>query len=235
MSENHKSLQYRKVWGRRQSRPLKTTQKEAMEKLFPQLLIPLGLKESELIPPSTLYPERKSAYALEIGFGGGEHLLTQAKHHPDWGYIGCEPFINGVANLVTDIQAEKIQNIRIVKDDARLLLSRLPNQSITQVFILFADPWPKKRHHKRRIIQSETIANIARILIPDGILHIATDDPGYLEWILNVMANAPDFKLDLQGRRDIFEHPNDWPKTRYEEKALRQGRLPGYMRYLKIS
>lgn len=220
----------RQVWGRRQSRPLKEKQRKAVDSLLPQIMISLG---DALISPATLFTTPKTKIWLEIGFGGGEHLAAQAEQYPDIGFIGCEPFINGVANLTSLVSEKNLENIRIVMDDARLLLARLPDQSLDRVFILFADPWPKKRHNKRRIIQAQTIEEVARLLPVNGKLHIATDDPDYLAWILEVMEQSPQFKMDLEGRADIFERPPSWPQTRYEQKALFQGRSPGYMVYCR--
>jgi len=170
---------------------------------------------------------------VESGFGSGEHLAAQAALHPTVGFVGCEPFMNGVASLVTHIQEQSLKNIRIVKDDARLLLARLPDQSIGRIFVLFPDPWPKNGHHKRRIIQDSTVAMFVRILKPGGLLQMATDDAAYARWMETIMAQCPEFKLDLGKRASVMERPQDWPPTRYEQKALAQGRMPAYLAYRK--
>ena len=226
------SLPRRKIWGRRQSRPLKDKQKDLVVDLLPQVQI--TLEENGAIVPSQLFPQATTAW-LEIGFGGGEHLAEQAARHPNVGIIGCEPFMNGVASLLGHMAEMKLENVRIVQDDARLVLEQLPAKSISRVFILFADPWPKKRHHKRRIIQVDSLARIAEVLTSDGLLHLATDDPGYQEWIVDVLAHSPQFVAVDDGRVVPSERPSDWPQTRYEQKALAAGRCPHYWVLKKIS
>jgi tRNA (guanine-N7-)-methyltransferase len=226
---NKKPLpQQRYVWGRRQSRPLKEAQRQAMETTWPQ--VSLELPANDMIDLSKLFPNASDVW-LEIGFGGGEHIATQAQNHPTVGFIGCEPFINGVASLVSQIEDKNLKNIRIVKDDARLLLARLPDQSIERIFVLFPDPWPKKRHNKRRIIQSETVETFARILKPQGRLIMATDDADYGQWMQDVMSENRKFQLSLEGRATIYDRPNNWPVTRYEKKGLAHGRKPVYLNY----
>ena len=154
--------QQRYIWGRRQSRPLKENQRQALLDLWPE--VSLELPEQSMVNLSEVFNAPPTDFWLEIGFGGGEHLAAQAALHPDIGFVGCEPFINGVASLVVQIQEQSLKNIRVVKDDARLLLARIPDQSVGRIFVLFPDPWPKQRHHKRRIIQDATVATFGRIL-----------------------------------------------------------------------
>jgi tRNA (guanine-N7-)-methyltransferase len=221
--------QQRYVWGRRQSRPLKENQKEALANLWCE--VALDLPQNTMIDLSNLFTSSLEELWIEIGFGGGEHLAAQAALHSHVGFIGCEPFINGVASLVASIQEKSLKNIRIVKDDARLLIARLPNQSVGRIFVLFPDPWPKKRHNKRRIIQQESVSTFARILKPGGYLILATDDAEYAQWMQSIMAENPAFELQLSGRKNIYERPQDWPITRYEKKGIAQGRMPVYLVY----
>jgi tRNA (guanine-N7-)-methyltransferase len=186
-----------------------------------------------MVTLSGLFPFPVQDLWIEIGFGGGEHLAAQALLYPTVGFIGCEPFVNGVASLMTHIQTQSLKNIRVVKDDARLLLARLPDQSVGRIFVLFPDPWPKKRHNKRRIIQDETASAFARILKPGGLLRMATDDVAYGDWMQSVMAQRPEFGLSLEGRASITERPQDWPLTRYEQKGTAQGRTPVYLTYVR--
>ncbi|MCE3230643.1 MAG: hypothetical protein K0R52_571 [Alphaproteobacteria bacterium] len=223
--------QQRSVWGRRQSRPLKENQRQALADLWPW--VSLALPEQSMINLPDLFPLPMEDLWVEIGFGGGEHLATQAALHPTVGFVGCEPFVNGVASLMVRIQEQSLRNIRILKDDARLLLARLPDQSIGRIFVLFPDPWPKKRHHKRRMIQHATVDTFARILKPGGFLHMATDDAAYAVWMQDIMAQHREFKLDLGERTSITERPLDWPLTRYEQKGIAQGRAPVYLAYRK--
>jgi tRNA (guanine-N7-)-methyltransferase len=230
---NHSLPQQRYVWGRRQTRPLKEKQRQALETLWPQVC--LELPSNSMIQLEGLFNAPLEHFWLEIGFGSGEHLATQASHNSHVGFIGCEPFINGVASLVSSIYEKPLKNIRIVKDDARLLLARLPNQSIGRIYVLFPDPWPKKRHHKRRIIQNEAVRMCLRILQPGGLLVMATDDEEYAHWIQNTMAEQPAFEQVLEGRASIFERPNDWSTTRYEKKGIAAGRVPVYLVYKSMT
>lgn len=221
--------QQRHLWGRRQARPLKDNQRQALNNLWPE--ISLSLPAETLIDVKVLFPMPPQDLWLEIGFGGGEHLAAQAALHPKIGFIGCEPFVNGVASLTLHIQEHSLKNIRIVQDDARLLLARLPDQSVGRIFVLFPDPWPKKRHHKRRIIQEATIDAFSRILKPHGYLYMATDHEEYGEWMQDVMTRHPHFKPTLEGRKSVKDRPLDWPPTRYEQKGLAQGRGAVYLLY----
>lgn len=221
--------QQRYVWGRRQSRPLKDSQRQALDELWPQ--VSLELPSNALINPSDLFTTPLDDLWLEIGFGGGEHLAAQAGLHPRIGFVGCEPFVNGVASLMVQIQEQTLTNIRVVKDDARLLVARLPDESVGCIFVLFPDPWPKKRHNKRRIIQKEMVGSFAKILKPRGLLIMATDDAAYAEWMQNIMAEQSAFEMILDGRETIYERPQGWPVTRYEKKGMAQGRAPVYLIY----
>jgi len=221
--------QQRYIWGRRQSRPLTDKQRQAMDTLWHQ--VGLTVLENPLPELSYLFSFLPQEIWLEVGFGGGEHLATQAVLHPTIGFIGCEPFVNGVASLLVHIQKHSLTNVRIVKDDVRLLLARLPAHSLSRVFILFPDPWPKNRHHKRRIIQEGTIKTLAHVLKNGGLLYMATDDPSYARWMQDLMKQHPLFVPLLEGRKNVYERPKDWPLTRYEQKGLFQGRTPVYLTY----
>ena len=170
---------------------------------------------------------------LEIGFGGGEHLAWQAERHPDVTVIGVEPYLAGVAKLLTEIERHDLGNVRVVVDDARLLLAALPDRSISRCFVLFADPWPKKRHWKRRIIDAWTLAELSRVLTPDAELRIATDHGDYLRWILERTLISPELEWLAESAEDWRVRSDDWPATRYEEKAIREGRRPVFLRFRK--
>jgi tRNA (guanine-N7-)-methyltransferase len=193
--------------------------------------VALDVPAEGIIEPSTLFARPTDDLWLEIGFGGGEHLIAQACQHPAIGFIGCEPFLNGVASLAVHIQNYAVANIRIVRDDARLLMGKLPDQAVGRIFVLFPDPWPKKRHHKRRIIQDAVINEFTRILKRGGGVCMATDHEEYGLWMQSIMAQNPQFYLDLEGRASVRERPRDWPPTRYEKKGLRQGRGSVYLLY----
>jgi tRNA (guanine-N7-)-methyltransferase len=185
------------------------------------------------IPPVALFKEPFGECWVEIGFGAGEHLAWQAQANPDVGIIGCEPFVNGVARLLAEIDERDLTNIRIFRDDARFLLSALPDASGTRIFVLFPDPWPKSRHHKRRIIGPSVIGDLSRILVDSGELRAATDDPGYKGWMLQHLLASGDFDWLARRPSDWRQRPDDWPSTRYEQKANRQGRKGAFFRFIR--
>ncbi len=224
-------LQRRKVWGRRQPRPLKDTQKRLIEELYPQIKI--DLIPGETIVPSKLFPDL-SRFNLEIGFGGGEHLSWRAQQSSDIGFIGCEPFITGVANLLGDMEEHRITNIRLVNDDARLLTSALPDECMERIYILFPDPWHKKRHNKRRIVHDETIGDFSRILKMGGELIMATDIAEYGEWMQEVLSKRPELEPQTGARTSLHERPEPWPLTRYEQKGIDAGRQAIFLVYKKL-
>jgi tRNA (guanine-N7-)-methyltransferase len=183
-----------------------------------------------MLEPRGLFAPPVEAVWLEVGFGGGEHLAAQAAAHPAIGLIGCEVFENGVAKLLAEAQRRGLGNLRLVIDDARLLIAALPEASLARAFILFPDPWPKLRHHKRRIVSAETLDRLAFVLADDAELRLATDDADYLCWMLECATMHPAFSWLARGPRDWRERPADWPATRYEQKALAAGRKPAFLR-----
>jgi tRNA (guanine-N7-)-methyltransferase len=197
-------------YGRTKSRPIKPRQAALMDSLLPQVAIPDG--------PITLPPERE--IWLEIGFGGGEHMAAQAAARPDVLVIGAEPFLNGVASALRHIDETRLANVRLRAGDARQVLADLPDASLTRVFILFPDPWPKTRHHKRRLIQAETVAELARVLKPDGRLRFATDWADYAAWTLERLTREPAFHWTAECADDWRSPPSDHVTTRYETKRL---------------
>lgn len=229
MAYRHQMTERRRIlYGRRNGRRLRPGQRDLFETLLPQVEIDLDRFSLE-----TLFDHDPAEIWLEIGFGGGEHLIRQAQTHPDVGVIGCEPFINGVVKLLGEMQRQDCGNIRLFRDDARQLVDLLPTRSIGRAFILFPDPWPKTRHHKRRIVSDEVIENLADALKDGAELRIATDDPGYLEWILWHMRRHPEFEWQARRPEDWRVRPDDWPATRYEGKALAAGRACAFLRYVR--
>jgi tRNA (guanine-N7-)-methyltransferase len=156
-----------------------------------------------------------------------------AERHRDIGFIGSEPFVNGVARLLSLAEAAGLDNIRVLADDARLLLKALPEAAIGRAFVLFPDPWPKLRHHKRRIVNPQTVADLARAIRPGGELCLATDDAGYARSMLETVLREPRFVWLAERNSDWMMRPDDWPPTRYEEKALAAGRRPVYLRFAR--
>jgi len=219
----------RLIYGRRQGRPLKVQARDALETVLPRLALPLNA----LGDPLSLFPGCREV-AFEVGFGGGEHLIAQAKAHPETAFIGAEPFINGVAKLAD--AARETPNLRIHHGDARDVLERLPDASLSAAFILFPDPWPKLRHHKRRFVNQENLTQLARALRPGARLRIASDITDYVRWTLEAIARfnrieGRTFAWMAACKADWTQRPADWPPTRYEAKALEAGRVPAYLSF----
>jgi len=183
-----------------------------------------------LEPPAALAVFLRQPVWLEIGFGAGEHLAAQASSHPGVNLIGCEVFEPGIVRLLAQIEHCPLHNIKIFADDARLLIAALPRSSIDRVFILFPDPWPKRRHEKRRIISREILDALAVIMMAGAELRLVTDDRNYVSWMLERATDHPAFKWLARGPSDWRERPEDWPPTRYEEKARAAGRVPVFLR-----
>jgi tRNA (guanine-N7-)-methyltransferase len=197
-------------YGRIKSRPIKPRQAGLMETLLPKIAAD---------PADPLGGWSGPAW-LEIGFGGGEHMAAQAGRAPDVRILGAEPFVNGVASAVRHVEEQGVANVRIHHGDARDLVAALPEASLERVFILFPDPWPKTRHHKRRIVQPELLADLARVLKPGGRLRFATDWADYADWTLERVLRSGLFDW-AAGRADDWRRPpSDHVTTRYEEKKL---------------
>jgi tRNA (guanine-N7-)-methyltransferase len=208
-------------YGRRRGRRPSAHQADLLARLLPRVAVSLDRPAPARL--SDLFDAPVEDVWLEVGFGGGEHLLWQARHHPSIGIIGCEPFRDGIIKVLAAIDAEGLGNLRLYADDARPLLAWLPQASVARVFVLFPDPWPKKRHHKRRLLSTATFALFAHILRPAGEMRIATDDAAYAAAILEAMYRQGEF-AESSGSRGQAQRPDDWPATRYEEKARRAGR-----------
>ncbi|MAU51100.1 MAG: tRNA (guanosine(46)-N7)-methyltransferase TrmB [Roseovarius sp.] len=170
---------------------------------------------------------------LEIGFGGGEHMVHQAVENPEIGIIGCEPYINGVAMLLGKIRASGAQNIAVYPGDVRNLFDVLPEASIARAFLLYPDPWPKKRHHKRRFVTAQYLTPLAKCLKKGSVFRVATDIPDYVRQTLEQVPRHG-FEWLAAGPRDWREPWSDWISTRYETKALREGRVPHYLTFRRV-
>jgi tRNA (guanine-N7-)-methyltransferase len=221
-----------RLFGRRKGRPLRKRRTELIDVLLPQLQIALPNSGGRL-DPAGLFDSPKREVWLEVGFGMGHHLAWQAAHHPDVGFIGAEPFLNGIAGLLGMVDDEALSNVRIQPDDARPLLDALPDASIGRAFVLFADPWPKKRHADRRFIGPENLPRLARVLKDGAELRLASDDMGLVRWMLEHTVKHPDFEWTARRPSDWRIRPDDWPATRYEEKAIAAGRKPVFMRFVR--
>lgn len=185
--------------------------------------------------PASPSVHRYTRVALEIGFGGGEHLLAQAAHHPETLFIGCEPFINGVAKCLMGIEQRKLTNIRLFTDDARKLIEALPSQCLDSVFILFPDPWPKARHNKRRLVNVQTLGMLARVHKLGGRLLLATDHVDYSVWMLEVLQRSPDYHWTATQQADWKTPPKDWTETKYQRKTTAEGREPVFLECVRVS
>ena len=201
-------------YGRLKTRTIKPRQAALMESLLPSLRPPRGPFE-----PRALKPDATEVW-LEIGFGGGEHMAAQAAQRPNVLIIGAEPFQNGVASALRHIDEAELKNVRILDGDARALMANLPDACLDRIFVLFPDPWPKSRHNKRRIIQSETVSDFARLLRPGGRLRFASDWADYVDWSLARFLANPNFRWIATCAQDWRQGPQDHITTRYEEKGL---------------
>jgi tRNA (guanine-N7-)-methyltransferase len=220
------------VYGRRRGRRLRPGQRALLDELLPKLVIALPPAGERLDAVALFAPPKRDVW-LEIGFGAGEHLARQARAHPEVGLIGCEHFVDGVARLLRSVRDEGLSNVRVSTDDARLLLGALPEASIGRAFALFPDPWPKTRHHKRRIVSSLTLDLLAFALKDGAELRMASDDGPYVRWILEHALAHTAFDWSAGTARNWRERPRDWPETRYEAKARGQGRACYYLRFLR--
>jgi tRNA (guanine-N7-)-methyltransferase len=217
----------RAFFGRRKGHRLRSHQAGLIDSLLPRLALDVGAPAPG--DPAGLFPVPADAVRLEIGFGGGEYLAAQAQAHPRTGFIGCEPFVNGMAKALALIEARALANIRLHLGDAVALIDWLPPAALAGVDLVYPDPWPKRRHWKRRFVQERTIAEMARILAPGGEFRFVSDVPDYAAWTLARVLRSPDFEWTAECADD-WRRP--WPgfvATRYEAKAVREGRVPCYL------
>lgn len=230
----HEPASDRRFHGRRRGRRLRPAREALLDTLLPALELSLPPAGAAFEPARSFGRPVREIW-LEIGFGSGEHLIWQAQHHGDVGFIGAEPYRNGVARLLAHIAGTDIDNIRIVADDVRPLLERLPAASLGRVFILFPDPWPKARHRKRRLVSAGTLDQLARLMADGAELRLATDDADYLAWMLRVALAHPDFEWLARRPADWLVRPDDWPSTRYEQKNRSGGQGPVFLRFRRTS
>lgn len=219
----------RTLYGRSRGKPLRAGQERLLAEALPRLEI----------APETLSQGRPFAFEprevwLEIGFGSGEHLIEQAKAHSDVGFIGCEPFLNGVVAALAGVEREKLVNVRLRRGDAEALLERAPEAYFARVFVLYPDPWPKRRHHKRRFISESMVRLLARTMRAGGVLRFATDVDDYSGWTLRRFLACDSFRWTA-ARADDWRNPwPDWRPTRYEAKARREQRGSVYLTFVRV-
>ena len=219
----------RAFFGRRKGHPLKPRQAALFDALLPRLA--LDFAQPAPADLRTLFATPVDDLRLEIGFGGAEHLAAQAQANPGIGFIGCEPFVNGMAKALAAIDALKLDNIRLHHGDATAVLGWLPAGSLQRVELIHPDPWPKRRHWKRRFIQHASIAAIARVLRAGGELRFASDWPDYVAWTLERLIRSPDFIWTAERAGDWRVPWPDFSGTRYQDKALREGREPYFLAF----
>lgn len=226
----------RAFFGRRKGKRLRGLQERRLAELLPRLRIDLPPGAAPL-NPATLFEdpeEDPKKIWMEIGFGGGEHLAAQAAAHPEIGFIGAEPFVNGIAKLLAAIDARALRNVRIRDADATALLTRLPDACLDRVYLLYSDPWPKRRQRKRRFVSDAALREIGRVLSDGGLFRFASDIDDYAGWVLARAARCPILAWTARGARDWTQPFPDWPGTRYEAKALTAGRRPTYLEFARL-
>jgi tRNA (guanine-N7-)-methyltransferase len=235
-SDRDDGAPWRNFYGRRHGKTLRAGQKELLATRLAELAPPgtswADNPDRRPIDPQALFPNAGEIW-LEIGFGGGEHMLAMAAANPATGIIGCEAYVNGVAMLLAGIERAGVSNLAIHPGDARDMMDVLPEGSISKVFLLYPDPWPKARHHKRRFISRENLDQLARIMKPGGLLLLATDIGDYVRHALEVTIRDGRFEWLAERPTDWREPWSGWPGTRYEAKAIREGRPRHYLRFRK--
>jgi tRNA (guanine-N7-)-methyltransferase len=221
----------RAFFGRRKGHALRPRQTALFETLLPRVAI-----DTDAGPPHdlrSLFPLEVEDVRLEIGFGGGEHLLAQATEHPRMGFIGSDAFVNAIAKTLAGIEERKLTNVRLHFGDAAHLIDWLPPGMLSRVDLLYPDPWPKRRHWKRRFVQDSSLKQIARVLRPEGEFRFATDIPDYAAWALERVLRSPDFDWTADKADDWRKPWLGFSGTRYEAKAMREGRKPAYFIFRK--
>lgn len=221
----------RAFFGRRSGKRLHRGQDQLFKDVLPRLEIRLG---EYVLDPKALFPQAQQII-IEIGYGGGEHLALEAGRAPNTGFVGCEVFSGGIAKLVQQIDQRGLENIRLFTDDALKLLVKLPDASVDGVYLLYPDPWPKTRHHKRRFVSPTTLKELARVLRPGGFFRFATDIEDYANWTLAHVLRAADLEMPMVAPGSWHRPYPGWEPTRYEEKARLEGRMTSfYFEFVRI-
>ncbi len=218
-------------FGRRKGKPLRERQAEGMATLLPALKLEI---ETPVLRLSDLFPEPVERVRLEIGFGGGEHLVHRAQENPATGFIGVEPFVNSMAKLLSRVGELGLKNVRVYDDDATEVLDWLPEASLDQIDLLYPDPWPKRKHWKRRFVSAVNLDRFARVLKPGGHFCFASDIDTYVNWTLLHCADHPAFEWTGGNASDWLTPFAGWPGTRYEAKARREGRSSAYLTFRRV-
>jgi tRNA (guanine-N7-)-methyltransferase len=232
MPQQRRSRATEAFFGRRRGKTLRPRQAAALDEVLENLR--LDLSRPAPADLTTLFDAPVESVRLEIGFGGGEHLLAEASAARATGFIGVEPFVNGMAKLAMALAEQPLANIRLHDDDATVLLDWLPQGSLAGIDLLYPDPWPKKRHWKRRFVSKVNLDRMARVLRPGGIFRFASDIDTYVDWTLLHCRAHPAFEWQASSADDWRLPSEGWPGTRYEAKALREGRVPAYLTFVRV-
>jgi tRNA (guanine-N7-)-methyltransferase len=231
-SEERRSRSTEAFFGRRHGKALRPRPAAALKRQLPRYRIdPAAPAPADL---ASLFRTQVREIRLEIGFGGGEHLLDAAVRSPGAGFIGVEPFVNGMARLMLDLDRRPLDNVRVYDDDATRLLDWLPPAALDAIDLFYPDPWPKKRHWKRRFVNAANLDRFARVLRPGGVFRFASDIDTYVNWTLLHCRAHPAFDWRAGAAADWREAFDGWPGTRYEAKAVREGRKPAYLTFLRL-
>ncbi|PLW76474.1 tRNA (guanosine(46)-N7)-methyltransferase TrmB [Cohaesibacter celericrescens] len=217
-------------FGRRKGKTLSPTQQNLIQDLLPALCLNPTKPIDDI---HTVFDHNPSEIWMEVGFGGGEHMVRQAQNNPHVGMIGCEPFINGVVKALAAMSEASIGTIRLYDEDAAHILDWLPDASLDRFFLLYPDPWHKKRHWKRRFVSHKNLGRIIRVLKPGGIFRFASDIDTYIDWTLDHVASHASLQEECSDPSDRLDAWSDWQRTRYEEKAFREGRKPQYLSFVR--
>jgi tRNA (guanine-N7-)-methyltransferase len=232
MIEGRRSRSTEAFFGRRRGKTIRPLQATALAEGLQRYRLDLGQPAPAEI--RTLFPTEVSDVRLEIGFGGGEHLRHEASGHPRTGFIGVEPFVNSMAKMMVAVEETPLANLRVFDDDATRLLDWLPEASLAGIDLLYPDPWPKKKHWKRRFVSPVNLGRFARVLKKGGIFRFASDIDSYVNWTLLACAAHSNFAWEAAEADDWRKPYPGWPGTRYEAKALREQRKPAYLTFRRI-
>jgi tRNA (guanine-N7-)-methyltransferase len=232
MTEGRGSRSTEAFFGRRHGKTLRSVQAGALERLLPSLR--LDLSQPCPAEPLSLFPVTVKALRLEIGFGGGEHLHMETARHPGTGFIGVEPFVNGMAKLAAQLETDPRPNLRLFEDDATRVLDWLPDATVDGIDLFYPDPWPKKKHWKRRFVSPANLDRFARVMKPGAVFRFASDIDSYVNWTLLACRAHPAFEWIAASPLDWRTPYEGWPGTRYEAKAIREGRTPAYLTFRRL-
>lgn len=217
-----------RTFGRAKGKTLSPAQISLMDNAFPKYDISETIKSGK-----NPFADIEDEAWFEIGFGGAEHLIWQAKHNPQAHILGVEPFLNGIVKAVKGIEDNALKNVSLYRGDARDVIDLIPDNALDKVFVLFPDPWHKKRHHKRRLIQDDFVAQIHRILKPNGIFRFGSDIIHYVDWAITRIHRHGGFDWSAQQQSNWRTRPDDWPETRYLQKAIREGRSGHFFEFTR--